>query len=86
MSGPMTWAVGDAALWLVVAGIVISETRQWLKGRRLDREARERRDAQDQRIAEALKASPEPLLDGQEAARLFASLHEATTSANERKP
>lgn len=81
MSGPMTWAVGDAVLWLVVAGIVISEMRKWLKGRRLDREARERRDAHIGASIAALR--PEPLTDGREAAEFFASLAEAPKSSSE---
>jgi hypothetical protein len=62
----MTWAVGDAVLWAIVAGIVISETRKWLRGRRLDREAREQRDRRD----------AGPLTDGREAAEFFNSLRE----------
>jgi hypothetical protein len=35
-----------AGLWLIIAGIAVSEVRKALRDRRLDREARERRDRQ----------------------------------------
>ena len=46
----MTWLLGGAALWLIVLGVAVSEIRKGIRERRLDREARERRDRQDARL------------------------------------
>ena len=62
---PVTGAVlTTSALWLIVGGIAVSEVRKGLRDRRLDREARERRD----RAA--------GVLGGEEAAAFLASLRE----------
>ena len=53
-----------SALWLIIAGIAVSEVRKYLRDRRLDREARERRD----RAA--------GVLGGEGAAAFLASLRE----------
>ena len=75
MSGATGWLLGGAALWAIVAGCWITETRKHLRNRRLDREARERRDAQ---IAASIAAArPEPLTDPAQAAALLGSLTEA---------
>ena len=67
---PVTGAVlTTVALWLMVGGIAVSEVRKKLRDRRLDREARERRDrAAGVQIAAGLKSDPEPPLSGEESA------------------
>ena len=67
---PVTGAMlTTAGLWLIVGGIAVSEVRKGLRDRRLDREARERRDrAAGVQIAAGLKRDPEPPLSGEEAA------------------
>jgi hypothetical protein len=80
VSGATGWLLGGAALWAVVAGCWITETRKHLRNRRLDREARERRDAHIGASIAALR--PEPLTDGKAAAEFFASLAEAPRSSS----
>ena len=46
MSGVTIWLLGGAALWLIVLGVAVSEIRKGIRDRRLDREARQRRDRQ----------------------------------------
>ena len=44
---PVTGAVlTTSALWLIILGLAVSEVRKKLRDRRLDQEARERRDRQ----------------------------------------
>lgn len=44
MNPVASWLVTTAGLWLIVGGLAVSEVRKGLRDRRLDREARERRD------------------------------------------
>jgi hypothetical protein len=47
------WALGTAVLWLIVAGLAVSQFRTWLRDRRADARIRERvRTADPQDLAE----------------------------------
>ena len=83
MSGVTAYLILVAVFTAGLAVYYVFEIRKWLKIRREEAGARERQALQ---VAAGLKGGPEPLLSGEEAARLFAGLHEATTKSNGVRP
>ena len=63
MSGVAQWTAGTAALWLVIAGLAVSEARTWLRSRRIDARAREAaRTASPDDLAQWLPRETTPAL------------------------